>query len=365
MKLNPKLEGCIWFFSMLVFMAAMFTLAFVVTGWVYQLIGTTPSPIVAQLITSIGGLLLTGLIVSLMGRLFHSKIANGQMTLFKPIIDALERIAQGDFSARVDNDPDRGGRENAMISELVNSVNQTALQLHQLEGMRQEFISNVSHELQSPLTSIRGFAQVLQNEDLSAADRQHYLTIIETESMRLSRLTDNLLKLASLEASQVKFEPRPYRLDKQLRNLILASEPQWSSKDLEMDVALKEVMITADEDLLSQVWINLLHNSIKFTPKGGQICVALDQEAYTVLFKIEDTGIGISEEDRAHIFERFYKADKSRFRTDAGGSGLGLSITQKIVEMHHGRITVDSLPGAGTTFHVALPVGPHPQPLSR
>lgn len=354
---NPKVEGLIWFLSVLIFMTTMFTVVFFITGWVYQLTGITPPVLVVQLVNSIGGLVLTGLIISFIGLIFHSKIANGQMSLFKPIIDALERIAQGDFSARVDNDPDRGGRENAVIGELVTSVNQMAAQLHQLEGMRQEFISNVSHELQSPLTSIRGFAHVLQSDDLSASDRQHYLRIIETESMRLSRLTDNLLKLASLEASQVKFEPKAYRLDKQLINLILANEPQWSRKNIEMDVALEEISITADEDLLSQVWINLLHNSIKFTPDGGQICVSLRQEAYTVLFKIEDTGIGISDEDRAHIFERFYKADKSRTRTDAGGSGLGLSITQKIVEMHHGVITVESLPDAGTTFHISLPLG--------
>jgi two-component system, OmpR family, phosphate regulon sensor histidine kinase PhoR len=360
MTRNPKVEGVIWFISVAIFLSTMFTAAFVITGWVYQLIGITPSALVAQLINSIGGLFLTALIIGAMSRIFQSKIVNGQMTLFKPIIDALERIAQGDFSARVDNDPDRGGRENAMIVELVKSVNQTALQLHQMENMRQEFISNVSHELQSPLTSIRGFAHVLQSDDLSMADRHHYLTIIETESMRLSRLTDNLLKLASLEAEQVKFEPKPYRLDKQIRNLILACEPQWSSKNIEMDVVLEEVTICADEDLLSQVWINLLNNSIKFTPENGQICIALSPQGDQALFKIDDTGIGISEGDREHIFERFYKADKSRTRTDTGGSGLGLSITQKIVEMHHGVITVDSLPGAGTTFTVMLPVDGHP-----
>jgi signal transduction histidine kinase len=107
---------------------------------------------------------------------------------------------------------------------------------------------------------------------------------------------------------------------------------------------------------LSQVWNNLIYNSIKFTPQGGRICVDLYQQDGTIAFGIADTGIGISEEDQAHIFERFYKADKSRTRSNGGGSGLGLSIAQKIIEMHHGSIAVASTPGEGTTFTVSLPI---------
>jgi two-component system phosphate regulon sensor histidine kinase PhoR len=221
--------------------------------------------------------------------------------------------------------------------------------------MRQEFISNVSHEIQSPLTSIRGFAQALQNEHLSVEDRSHYLAVIETETTRLSRLTENLLKLASLEAKQVKFEPKPYRLDKQIRNLILACEPQWIAKALDIDVALAEVTITADEDLLSQVWLNLIYNSIKFTPQGGRITITLQKEGSTIQFEIRDTGIGISDEDQARIFERFYKADRSRTRSDSSGSGLGLAIVGKIVELHNGAIAVESVSGVGTSFKVSLP----------
>jgi signal transduction histidine kinase len=270
---------------------------------------------------------------------------------FATIIDALERIAKGDFSTRVD---DRHKGLGA-VSELVQTVNNMALQLDQMEKMRQEFISNVSHEIQSPLTSIRGFACALQQNDLSVEDRRHYLEIIEAESMRLSNLSANLLKLASLESDHVKFEPKPYRLDTQIRSLILASEPQWTGKRLEMEVTLEEAGITADEDLLSQVWINLLHNGIKFTPEGGIVKVGLHQCADRLQVSVADTGIGIAPEDQPHIFERFYKADKSR-RPSEGGSGLGLSIAKKVVELHRGTIAVRSQPGAGTTFTVELPV---------
>src|SRR5258708_5077177 len=121
-----------------------------------------------------------------------------------------------------------------------------------------------------------------------------------------------------------------------------------------MDVALEEVEILADEDLLSQVWINLIHNSIKFTPEGGRVCVELRRQAGNVEFKISDTGIGISETDQARVFERFFKADKSRTRSN-GGSGLGLSIAKRIVDMHQGAIGIESKLGAGTTFTVTLP----------
>ena len=246
-------------------------------------------------------------------------------------------------------------RDNQIVGQLASSVNKMALELDQMETMRQEFISNVSHEIQSPLTSIRGFAQALQNQRLSPEERRHYLGIIETESTRLSRITKNLLRLAALESEHARFEPAPYRLDKQIRGLILASEPQWAAKAIDMEVALEEIAVTADEDLLSQVWTNLLHNSIKFTPEGGRICVDLCRQDGSVECRIADTGIGISEEDQAHVFERFYKADRARERAANAGSGLGLSIVQKIVAMHHGTIELESRPGAGTTFTVRLP----------
>jgi signal transduction histidine kinase len=319
---------------------------------IYRLAGGEPAPLVKQVINSFVGLLLLGIVGTLMSRMFRSSAWAQQMNMFAPLLNAMEQIARGDFSVRVEHP--RTHFADDPITKLFKGVNDMALELKQMEDMRQEFISNVSHELQSPLTSIRGFARVLQDDALSSDERQHYLNIIETESMRLSKLSDNLLALAALDAENRPFEPRSYRLDKQIRDLILASEPQWMGKAIEMDVSFEELTITADDELLSQVWINLLSNSIKFTPAGGRICVELHQQDGAIACSIADTGIGISEEDQAHIFERFYKADKSRTRSN-GGSGLGLSIAQKIIEMHHGTITVTSTPGQGTIFSVSLP----------
>lgn len=339
--------------AVLIFFTAVLLSTFLLTHAVYYHLGHEPSAALSQVINSVLGLLLGVLILAGLSHAFKSKQWVQQMRVFGPIIDAMERIAHGDFDIRLDNE----FRDREPFGELVTSVNNMASELNEMEQMRQEFISNVSHEIQSPLTSIRGFAQALHDSRLSPEDRNHYLNIIETESTRLARITDNLLRLASLESRHVRFEPKPYRLDRQIRNLILACEPQWTDKGLDMDVSLEEIEITADEDLLSQVWINLIHNSIKFTPPGGRVCVDLRRRAGKTDFRISDTGIGISAEDQGRVFERFYKADKSRTGSN-GGSGLGLSIAKKIVDLHNGTIDIESKLGAGATFAVSLPSSP-------
>jgi two-component system, OmpR family, phosphate regulon sensor histidine kinase PhoR len=349
---NPKLLGITWAIIVLVFVTSMFTASFFLTAYIYKITNLKPSILLVQIVNSLLGLLFTGLLIGSVSHVARLKGWAPEMNVFGPIIEAMQKIAKGDFSVQLDNT----FRANEPVSVLVKSMNDMVLELNEMENMRQEFISNVSHEIQSPLTSIRGFAQALENDLLSLEERHHYLAIIENESDRLSRITDNLLKLASLESKQLKFEPKPYRLDKQIRSLILACEPQWTHKGIDMDVSLEEAEITADQDLLSQVWINLIHNSIKFTPQSGRVRVSLCRHDGQIHFSISDTGIGISEEDQAHVFERFFKADKSRTRSN-GGSGLGLSIAKKIVEMHQGTIEVESRLGAGTTFTVSMSVG--------
>jgi len=327
--------------------------AFFLTALLYHTLGHAPPPFLAQVINALLGVGLYGLLAVGLFAWINSRprAKRRWLGLFEPIVRAMEQIAKGDFQVKLHYPT----RANPVVSELANSVNQMALELNQMEQMRQEFISNVSHDIQSPLTSIRGFAQALHDEHLSVQQRDHYLAIIETESMRLSRMTDNMVKLASLESKHLLLVPQSYRLDKQIRTLIVAYEPQWTAKTLDMDVALEELEIVADEDLLSQVWGNLLHNSIKFTPDGGRVCVEAHRQGSTVECRITDTGIGIPEEAQAHIFERFYKADASRERSREG-SGLGLAIAKKIVELHQGTIGVASQAGAGTTLIVSLPL---------
>lgn len=328
-------------------MTVMFTVSFHLIAFVFEKLGQSLTPFVHYLAAAFTGVILIVMIVAVASGFSRE---NQLLRFYQPIIDAIERMAKGDFNVRVEPVVDDHG----IFSALTESVNKAAVELNQMERLRQEFISNVSHEIQSPLTSIRGFAQALRDESLSAEDRAQYLGIIEAESTRLSRITENLLKLASLDADQVKFEPQRYPLDRQIRSLILACEPQWSGKKIDLDLALEPVEVNADADLLSQVWINLLHNGIKFTPQGGRIGVKLYRCDGQVEFAISDTGMGISDADQARIFERFYKADPSRTQSN-GGSGLGLSIAKRIVDLHGGAIRVESAVGTGSRFIVTLP----------
>jgi signal transduction histidine kinase len=162
------------------------------------------------------------------------------------------------------------------------------------------------------------------------------------------------LKLSALETGSEPLSIKEYGLDRQLEKVALMLEPQWRSKNITMEAELEKLTIQGDEDLLSQVWVNLLHNAIKFTPEGGIIRIVLKSRDNEACCQIVDTGIGIAPEDLLHIFERFYKVDKSRDRA-LGGNGLGLSLAKKIVELHGGHIIPQSTLGKGSTFTVTLP----------
>ena len=329
------------------------TAAFYITAAIYFRIGWEPHGLLAFLINAVLGFFFFGITMAIAGSFLHPK----EHRLFNELIEAIRRISRGDFRVNLESAFDqRNGKplRSHPYVQLVDSINDMAANLKAMEELRQEFISNVSHEIGSPLTSISGFAKALKDEHLDKEQRHRYLTIIETECFRLSKLSDNLMKLAMLDSARNPIHPTPYRLDKQLISLILACEPQWEPKKIDMNVEAEEVEVIADEDLMSQVWMNLLHNAIKFTPQGGKISVAISCNEDQAIVRISDTGPGIHEQDQSRIFERFYKADKSRTRT-LEGSGLGLSIAHKITEMHRGSISVRSAPDEGTEFTVLLP----------
>ena len=338
-------------FSFLLFLC--WTAAFFISPWLFEVFSfSSLSPYMKQIVDSFLGFFLFGLImygISQMGF-----IQEKQNQFFRPIIFAMKNMAQGNFNIDLSSYVKQFGKREHPILEIIESINHMAKELGEMEHMRQEFISNVSHEIQSPLTSISGFAHALKSDQLSNEERIQYLNIIEEESMRLSRLSENLLKLTSLESDHPPFEPKNYRLDQQLRRVILSIEPQWRNKDIEMDVCLDPVTIHSDEDLMDQVWINLLNNSIKFTPSNGKISVkVMEIETDGIAVIIKDTGIGMTKEVQMHIFERFYKADPSRSRA-SGGSGLGLAIVKKIIELQNGEIEIESSLNEGTEFKIIL-----------
>ena len=336
------------------------TASFYLTKAIYARAHWQPHELVNYLLNAALGFVIFGIFIMLIGPFVRPR----EYDFFIEMIEALRRISRGDFgvSLQMGQEAKSGRqREDHPYSQLVESINSMAANLKAMEELRQEFISNVSHEIGSPLTSISGFARALKNNRLEPELRDRYLTIIETECSRLSKLSDNLLKLAVLDSDRQPYHPAPYRLDQQLVSLILACEPQWEAKGIEMSVEAAEIEVIADEDLLSQVWINLIHNAIKFTPQGGSIAVTLVKKSGQAVVRITDTGPGISELDRKRIFERFFKADKARQRTE-GGSGLGLSIVSKILELHRGTIGVSGQPGEGAEFTVTLPLAVEQHP---
>ncbi|PEP14288.1 envelope stress sensor histidine kinase HitS [Bacillus wiedmannii] len=339
-----KVTGAI--IALFSFLTIIWSIAFYVATSILKALEVNVSPFVTFLISDMVGFVFIVLIWVLIGVLMRPK----REAMIWTIIEPIQKIAKGDFSVKIRNEEKYDGE----IGVLVKSINDMTDELNAMEKMRQEFVSNVSHEIQSPLTSIKGFARALQDNNLSEEKRKHYLTIIETETTRLSKLSQNLLKLTLLEAEEYTPERVAYRLDQQLKQIALNSEPLWAEKEIELELDLEKVDVIADQESMSQVWINLIHNSIKFTPSGGTITIQLKEYEKVVEVSIRDSGIGISEEQKQHIFERFYKADSSRNRT-YGGSGLGLAIVKKVLDLHQGEIKVESEEGKGTEFIVCIP----------
>lgn len=316
---------------------------------IYRRTGTLPE-FWTHIISSLLGLALFTCVASIFRLIAtrYSKDLRQHQGMYSQLLNAMTRIAQGDFDVFIDTGNDF--RHN----DIAEGINKIAKELGSMEQLRQDFISNVSHEIQSPLTSISGFAAILKNGALTEEQKNHYLGIIEAESKRLSSLSDNLLKLSALETGGEPLSLIECRLDKQLEEVALMLEPQWKAKHIALEADLDRLTIQGDIGLLSQVWVNLLHNAVKFTPEGGVIRVVLKSDQTNAYCRITDTGIGIAPEDQIHVFERFYKADKSRDRA-LGGNGLGLSLAKRIVELHDGHITPQSEIGKGTTFMVTLP----------
>lgn len=236
---------------------------------------------------------------------------------------------------------------------LNKNFNKMAEELGSIETLRNDFVSNISHEFKTPVTSIKGFAKLIKRGGLPEERREEYLNIIIAESERLARLSSNVLLLTKLEAQNKIGQTSEFSLDEQIRRAILLLEPQCRQKRLELDINLEPVSVNSNEELLHQVWLNLLSNAVKFTEPDGIISVGLKANAQTATVYVADTGIGMNEEERRRLFDKFYQGDKSRVTE---GNGLGLSLVQRIVELNGGTVQVESEAGGGSRFTVTIPV---------
>lgn len=272
--------------------------------------------------------------------------------LLAPINDlseAAKRVAKGDFSARVAHEEHKVD----VIGEMAVNFNGMVQELGGMETLRNDFIVNVSHEFKTPIAAIEGYATLMQDQGLSPKEREDYSRLIIESTRQLSSLSSNILKLSKLENQEIVGGKIEFALDEQLRQALLLLEAQWNDKALNLDLALEPVVYYGNEELLMQVWLNLLGNAIKFTDDGGEIAVSLFGTEVAVTVQISDSGTGMTEEVMKRIFEKFYQGDKSR---SAEGNGLGLPLVRRIVELSGGSVAVESTPGKGAAFTVILPV---------
>ena len=274
----------------------------------------------------------------------------------KGMAGAAVRMAEGDFNVRAEASKIRE------VDKLAGAFNSMIDKLSALEHSRREFVANVSHELRSPITSIRGFIEGMRDGTIPPEAHDQYLGIVSDETKRLSKLITDLLSLSRLEQGSEVLQITVFDINELIRRVLIRRLTDIELKNLTMNVCFEDrpQYVSADQDRIEQVVVNLLDNAIKFTPEDGTITLLTEENGEMVIVTVSDTGAGISKEDREHIFERFYTADKAH--TSGKGTGLGLSICKRILEHHNCRLTLvdegDSRPGA--TFRFSLRRGVMP-----
>lgn len=266
----------------------------------------------------------------------------------KQIKNALNKITTGDFEVRLNT-----AGINPNFAEIMTSINTMTKELSGVETLKTDFISNVSHEMKTPLAVIGNYGTLLQNPDLSEEERLEYAKNITHSSKHLAELITNILKLNRLENQQIFPRTDSYNLSEQLCESLLQFESVWEEKEMEISTDIAEdITISADSELLSIVWNNLLSNAFKFTDIGGKISVSLSADAEYATVTVSDTGCGMTAETGAHIFEKFYQGDTSHATK---GNGLGLALVKRIIDITGGEVSVTSAVGVGSTFKIKVP----------
>lgn len=293
----------------------------------------------------LGGMVLVMAVFSLLSMLIVAK------KLIEPITEltaATKKVGEEQFTGKLDiNRKDE-------IGQLAKSFQLMTEKLSENDRIRKEFISDVSHDFQSPLLNIKGYAELLLDNMLTEETRRSYASVIQSETERLSSLTKQLLLLTSLDQLTSPLKMKTFNLDEQLKETIRKYRWLLEEKEITLTMEMEEVSFTGDPAFLEKVWENLLSNALKYTEVGGAIEIVLTEEPNEVTVLVRDNGIGIGEEALGRIFDRFYRADDSR-TSETGGTGLGLSIVQQVVKLHDGIIHVVSGQGSGTTFTIVFP----------
>jgi signal transduction histidine kinase len=340
---RPRFKHMVFFFTLIVAMILALTLIIVTLGMLllhsFHVISLPDAPnIVLPTIIWALASLAVGIVTAAL-------VSHIPLRPLQRLMEGLNRLAQGDYSVRMRK------RHSSIGNKLSESFNALASELENTEMLRADFVNNFSHEFKTPIVSILGFAKLLKRKDLPPEKRDEYLGIILSEATRLTDMADNVLNLAKIEKQNILTEIAEFNLSEQLRTCMLLLEKKWEQKSLGIDFDEYEYHCTGNEELLKQVWINLLDNAVKFTPEGGRIKVSIRKEAEGIAVSFASPGEMIAEETRKRIFEKFYQGDSSHATE---GTGLGLAIVRKIVELHRGEITVAYEDGCNV-FTVAVP----------
>lgn len=276
----------------------------------------------------------------------------------KPIEEvskAAKKLANGDFTVRIDKKASHFAGYELIneTDELAENFNIMTSELNGMDYMRKDFMSNISHELKTPVAAITGFTEILIEGGLSLDQQQEYLKLVNKESLRLSRLCESMLRMSRLDHQQIVRKKDKVRVDEQIRKCVIMLTEKWADKSRDYEIDLGQLEIRSDADLLTQVWSNLIDNAIKYSPENSTISICGKIENDTLTVNVQDEGNGIDKKDQLKIFEKFYQCDETHKKN---GSGLGLSIVKRIIDLLGGTITCINENGDGTTMEVKIPV---------
>lgn len=296
---------------------------------------TQEIPLVIELV---GVSLLIGILVtSQLSKLFFGPI--------KKLRKAMDKVAEGDFTVRLE---DKSSSKEIM--EIYSGFNLMTEELSATEILQTDFVSNVSHEFKTPINAIEGYATLTQDaEDIQSC--HEYAEKILANTKRLSTLVGSILLLSKLENQQIPAKKTTYRLDEQIRQSIVGLESAWEKKNIGFDVELDRIDYLGNEAMMRHVWDNLISNAIKFGPEGSTIRISLTKKLRRIIFTVEDSGPGLTEDAQKHIFDKFYQADSSHKQE---GNGLGLALVKRILTIEKGEITAENIPLGGCRFTVQL-----------
>ena len=273
-------------------------------------------------------------------------------TVTKPlqkIKEGLDSVAAGDFTKPIEL-----SGTNTLLDEVITSINDTVGKLGELETLKTGFVADMSHEIKTPLSIMSNYSALLLDSRTSEEQRMECAQAINEASNRLSATVSNILQLNKLENQGPSSNKTAFDLGEQLAECLLAFEYLWEERDIDVDVAFADgIMVLADEEYLPLIWNNLFSNAFKFTEPGGCVRVSLAQRGSQAEVSVQDNGPGMSEEERLHVFDRFYRGETGR---SMGGNGLGLALAKRVADLEEASISVESELGKGTTFVVRIPL---------